>query len=209
MVWGYVLGRFAGGVRSRPNLPLLILAGALLDFDLFTGQPYATVLGHHGIAHSPLVILVCAIPFFVAYGTRPIPYFIAVIQHTIFGDFITNQIPLLFPLTFSEVGINLSETFPLAAVGLELSGFVLFIVVFLMSGDWKRSFEWSKRNLLALALWMPPLLLTIYQSFIYFEPEPVTELYVGYALICSVTLLAIALIMATQSRSKIRKRNNR
>ncbi len=206
MVWGYVLGRLAGRVRkSRPNIPLLILAGAIPDVDLVTGQPFATILGHHGIAHSWLVVVLCSIPFFVVYGSRSIPYFVAVIQHIVFGDFVTNQIPLLFPFTLSQTGVNLSETFPLAAVGLEMLGFVLFIVVFAVSGDWKRSFDWGARNLLVLVLWIPPLFATIYQSFFYFESDPVSELYASYAIMCSVTLLGLAVAMAIQSRSQRRK----
>jgi hypothetical protein len=202
MFWGYVLGRGAArATRAQLNVPLLILAGAVPDFDLLTGQPYATIFGHHGIFHSWLVIVLCSIPFFFAYGAATIPYFIAVIQHPLFGDFVTNQIPLLFPLTLSQTGMNLSETNPAAAVALEILGFLLFLVAFVMSGDWKRPFAWTRRNLLFLFLWIPVLLATIVQSVVYFEPEPVTELYAGYAVVSSVTLVGIAALMLKVSSS--------
>jgi hypothetical protein len=200
--WGYVLGRGpARAKRTQVNIPLLILAGAVPDFDLLIGQPYATILGHHGIFHSWLAIVLCSIPFFFAYGGATIPYFIAVIQHTLFGDFVTNQIPLLFPLTLSQTGLNLSETNPAAAIALEILGFLLFLAIFAISGDWKRPFAWTRRNLLFLILWIPALLATIVQSVVYIEPEPVTELYAGYAVVSSVTLLAIIALMIRVSSS--------
>ena len=202
MVWGYVLGRGAGRVkRTQPNIPLLVLAGAIPDFDLFTGQPYATILGHHGIFRSWLAIVLCSIPFFFAYGSGTLPYFVALIQHPLFGDFVTNQVPLLFPLNLSQTGINLSQTNPAAATALEILGFLLFLVMFVMSGDWKRPFAWTRRNLMLIVLWVPVLLATIVESVVHIEPDPIAELYAGYAVVSSVTLLAIAAVMTKVSSS--------
>jgi hypothetical protein len=210
VLWGHVLGRGATRAkRTQLNIPLLILAGAVPDFDLLTGQPYATIFGHHSIFHSWLVIVLCSIPFFLAYGAAAIPYFIAVIQHPLFGDFVTNQIPLLFPLTLSQTGMNLSETNPAAAIALEILGFLLFLAIFVKSGDWKRPLAWIRRNLLLLFLWIPVLLATIVQSAVYIEPEPVTELYAGYAVVSSVTLLGIVALMlkvSSPNRTKNRRR---
>jgi membrane-bound metal-dependent hydrolase YbcI (DUF457 family) len=207
MFWGYVLGRGAARVKgTQLNIPLLIFAGAIPDLDLFTGQPFATIFGHHGISHSWLAIIVCSIPFFFAYGAGTIPYFAAVIQHPLFGDFVTNEIPLLFPLTLSQTGVNLSETNPAAAIALEIFGFLLFMVVFVMSGDFKRPFAWTRRNLLFLFLWIPVILATIVQSVVYIETDPLTELYAGYAVVSSVTLLGIIALMVRMSslnRTKI------
>jgi hypothetical protein len=207
MVWGYVLGRGAARAeRTQPNIPLLILAGAIPDFDLFTGQSYATLFGHHGIFHSWLAIILCSIPFFFAYGAGTIPYFVAVVQHPLFGDFVTNEIPLIFPLTLSETGIDLSQTNPAAATALEIFGFLLFLVIFVTSGDWKRPFSWTRRNLLFLFLWIPVLLATIVQSIVYVEPDPVSELYAGYSVVASVTLLGVVAVMmkvSSSNRSKI------
>jgi hypothetical protein len=202
MVWGYVFGKGAARAkRTELNIPLLILAGAIPDFDLFTGQPYATIFGHHGIFHSWLAIVLCSIPFFFAYGAGVIPYFIAVIQHPLFGDFLTNQVPLLFPLSLSQTGIDLSQTNPAAATALEIFGFLLFLAIFVISGDWKKPFAWTKRNVVCLLLWVPVLLATIVESLVYIEPDPVTELYAGYAVLSSVTLLAIVAVMMKVSLS--------
>ena len=205
MVWGYVLGRVATRAkRTKPNLPLLILAGAIPDFDLFTVQPYATIFGHHGIFHSWLAIVLCSIPFFFAYGAGTIPYFIAVIQHPLFGDFVTNEIPLLFPFTLAQTGIDLSQTNPGAAIALEIFGFLLFLAIFAISGDWKMPFAWTRRNLLFLFLWIPVLLATIVQSLVYVEPDPLSELYTGYTVVSSVTLLAISVVMVKVSSQSSR-----
>lgn len=70
MVWGYVFGKTTARFqRTKPNLALLIPVGALPDFDLFTREPYGTLLGHHGISHSWVVILI-SLPFFYVFGAR-------------------------------------------------------------------------------------------------------------------------------------------
>jgi hypothetical protein len=78
---------------------------------------------------------------------------------------------------------------------------LLFVVVFVMSGDWKRLFAWTRPNLLFLILGVPVPLATIVQSVVYIEPEPVTELYAGYAVVSSVTLIAIIALMIRVSSS--------
>lgn len=203
MVWGYVLGRAASRYgKTTPSIPLLILAGALPDFDLFTGQPFATLFGHHGLSHSWLVICGLSIPFFVVFGKQTLPYFLAVVQHLIFGDLVTNNIPILFPFTHSGYGVNLSEWNPPAAVGLEILGFVIFLSYFLSSGDWKytsRSPSWDK---LWFILWLPGLGLTIGQAFLYYVPDPVAIVYAAYALVSSFFILGTAILMATRSMQR-------
>ena len=204
MVWGYVLGKAAArGRKSDLNILLLLLAGGLPDFDLFARQPAGTLFGHHGISHSWLVIGLLAIPFFYRFGRRTVPYFVAVIQHPIFGDLITNNIPLFFPFTLRGQGFELFESNPLAAIGLEVLGFALFLVYFSVSGDWKRRLESNYWNKLWLMLWFPVLALTIAEAVWYFEPTVVTTIYATYALISSVGLIWACMFMAI--RSSMRK----
>lgn len=200
MVWGYVFGKgTARFQRNTPNLALLILVGALPDFDLFTRQPYGTLFGHHGISHSWVVIVLISLPFFYTFGARTVPYFVAVLQHPMFGDLIANHIPLLFPLTLAEMGLNLSDSNPAVEVGLEILGFLIFLTLFIGSGDWKKQPPRTKWTLLWLLLWIPPLLLTSAQAFLYYKPDLLTQIYAAYALVSSLSLLAIGAKMAIRT----------
>ena len=200
MVWGYVFGKATGRFqRTKFNLALLILVGALPDFDLFTRQPYGTLFGHHGISHSWVVIILISLPFFYTFGAKTLPYFVGVLQHPMFGDLIANHIPLLFPLTLSEYGLNLSESNPAIETALEIAGFLIFLALFICSGDWKLQLPRTKWTRLWLLLWIPPLLLTIAQGFLYYKPDPLTQVYSAYAIASSLSLLAIGARMAIRT----------
>jgi hypothetical protein len=193
MVWGYVFGKATAKFqKNQPNLALLILAGALSDFDLFTRQPYGTLFGHHGISHSWLVMLLVAAPFFYAFGKRTLPYLVAALQHPLFGDLIANHVPLLFPVTLTEIGLNLSEVSPAVEIGLELLGFTLFLIVLISSGDWKARIHRTAWTTSCLLLWIPPTLLTVVQGFWYYETDLLTQIYSAYAVISSLFLVALA-----------------
>jgi hypothetical protein len=211
MIWGYVFGKTSARfLRKEPNLALLILAGALPDFDLFTRQPYGTLLGHHGISHSWLVVILAFLPFFLAFKWRTIPYFISVLQHPLFGDLLANHVPLLFPHTLSEAGLNLSEINPPLEVGLEILGFTIFLAILIATGDWKKKLGDSKWSKLFMLLWVPPLFLTIAQGFLYYEPELLTQIYSGYAILSSAFLLALGFALAFGLRpdQKLIRRTN-
>lgn len=200
MVWGYVFGRATAKLQKNPpNLALLILAGALSDFDLFTRQPYGTLFGHHGISHSWLVIVLVSVPLFYAFGSRTLPYFIAALQHPLFGDLIANHVPLLFPFTFAENGLNLSEVSPAIEVGLELLGFALFLIVLITSGDWKARMHRTAWTTLWLLLWLPPTLLTTVQGFWYYEANLLTQIYSAYAIVSSLFLVVLAAFLFLRS----------
>lgn len=203
MMWGYVLGKACGRLRKTdPNIALLIVAGGIIDFDIFTGRPYNTLFGHHGIAHSWLVITLIFVPLFFRFGWQCLPYFVAVIQHPLFGDLITNRIPLLFPLTLSETGMNLSIYNPMVGIALEFLGYVLFLVIFTASNDWKKRVAATRWNLFWLSLWIPPIALTIAQAFGYYEPVMTDLIYTAYALVSSFTLFAAGGSLALRSFRK-------
>jgi len=193
MAWSYVVGRLASRYLGiEISVPLLILVGALPDFDLFTRQPYGTLLGHHGLSHSWLVLALLSIPAFYRYGKQATPYVAGLIQHPVFGDLITNHVPMLMPVRFEESGLDLYQWNPWAAIGLEILGFVAFLVLMVRSGDWNRSPRDGTWAIILLLLWVPPTVLTFVQAFWYFEPVSQTMFYSGYAIVSSLVLLGFA-----------------
>lgn len=202
MVWGYVLGKTAARIEKvETNIPLLILAGGIADFDLFTRQPYNTLLGHHGISHSWIFITLLFVPVFFRFGRQSLPYYVSVIQHPLFGDLATNHIPLFYPVTLNEIGFNLSDQNAFAAIGLEVLGFLIFGVLIVWSGDWRKKIELTGWTRLWLVLWVPLLLLTAYEGVIYFRFELATIIYSAYALASSIVLLVYAIAIKIRSRA--------
>ena len=73
--------------------------------------------------HSVLVMLTAFAPFFVVYQKKAVPYFLALAQHALIGDFIGGGVQLLWPLTTQPYGIGIairSQT----NVGIEWIAFV-------------------------------------------------------------------------------------
>lgn len=128
MLWGYLMGSLASmGTRARPNVPLLLLLGGVPDFDLYIRQGYGTLLGHHGISHSWLVITLTFIPA-LAWNWRAIfPLFVATIQHPLFGDLIVNEIPLYYPYSLQQVGFNLYRASSTLSLAVEATGLLLVL----------------------------------------------------------------------------------
>jgi membrane-bound metal-dependent hydrolase YbcI (DUF457 family) len=154
MCWGYVTGRATGsllGVSANPFL-LLFLA-ALPDIDLLLG-----IFGiqHRTWTHSLLIWSLVFAPLFILYKKRSIPYFIAPIQHIIFGDAMVGSWnrPLWPVSQFNfTLGYNLFsvELFALEAIGLAI---FMLLVLATKSGRNRFFTQPSKRVLAVLPLVM-------------------------------------------------------
>lgn len=86
---------------------LAAIIGIIPDVDYFSPLPFGTLLGHHGIAHSPLILTLASMPALIKGRWRAFPYFLALMSH-IATDFIDNTIPLLSPFSWDEFGLRLS-----------------------------------------------------------------------------------------------------
>lgn len=143
MCWGYLTGRASSsllGVSINPYL-ILILA-ALPDIDLVLG-----VFGiqHRTLTHSLIFWSLAFVPFFVKYRKRSIPYYLAPVQHIIFGDFIVgNNTPPLWPITryYFNLGYNLLSP---ENIALEATGLALFLLLMIATKYGRTSF-FQKNN---------------------------------------------------------------
>ncbi len=192
MAWGYLLGSLANRAvtRKAANPYLLLLCGALPDFDLLTRQPYGSILGHHGIAHSWFAISIAFVPFFLLYRGDAFAYLIAVLQHPLFGDFVTNEIPLWFPMSLDQTGLRLYVSNVELAVLLEVLGFLGFAALAFVHRPSLRDSAQAKRSYLVLLSWVL-LALTIRDAFTYFDPGTIIGFYAIYAFISSVALFIL------------------
>jgi len=146
----YLLGKTsARTLKTRLNVPLVLVLSVLPDVDIALERLQVPFVEHRHITHSVIVTLIVFVPFFLVYRKAAVPYFLALIQHALIGDFLTGEVWLLWPFGQSfSVGIGITS--PLN-IGLEWSVFVLSLLIMLKTEDMRDFFRPRKWNL-ALAI---------------------------------------------------------
>jgi len=103
---GYLSGKTASKILDvKINIPLLFLASVLPDIDLLIPG-----LEHRGPMHSVIVFCLLFLPIFILFKKRAIPYFLALIQHSLIGDYLTGETQILWPITTNWYGLGMEIT---------------------------------------------------------------------------------------------------
>jgi len=141
---GYLIAKIVQKpLKTRINLPLIFLLSIIPDVDLLI-----PTLEHRGITHSLLVLTIAFVPFFAIYRKNSLPYFAALIQHSIIGDLPTNGgAQMLWPLTDHVYGLGI-EQYGIHGIALELASFLLALAVLVATNDWRTLFQHKISNLL-------------------------------------------------------------
>jgi len=149
----------------------------------------AQVIPHRGPMHSFVAALIVFVPFFVVYRKKAVPYFIALVQHALIGDYLTGgKLQLLWPLTSQQFGTTTS-IFSLENITLEFLLFVSSIALLLVTRDLYALFRHHQSNLV-LAIPTFTVLLPIFLSY----PLEVPVLLILPHLVYTVMFLAIIVI---------------
>lgn len=169
MCWAYVTGKFCSsrlGVGINPYL--LLFLGALPDVDVLLG---GLGIEHRGITHSVLFWSLVFVPVFFKYRKKSIPYFVAVIQHILFGDLVVNRTDPFWPFGFN-VGLRV-DLFSIENILLEIAGLAIFLILATRKNERKIFIGINRRNLLCVLplLSLVTFLLFIYQQDIHFLLE--------------------------------------
>jgi membrane-bound metal-dependent hydrolase YbcI (DUF457 family) len=136
-------------LKTRLNVPLALVLSILPDADIALEHLGIPFLEHRHITHSIIVTLIAFVPFFLVYRKTAVPYFLALIQHALIGDYLTGEVWLLWPFGQSfSLGIGITS--PLN-IGLEWSVFVLSLLIMSKTEDLLDFFRPRKWNL-ALAI---------------------------------------------------------
>lgn len=101
------------------------------DIDLL----FPLFLQHRGPTHSILMAFAIFVPFFALWRMKTAPYFVALVQHSLIGDYIAGgNVQLLWPLTGEHFGMSIGIESQIN-IALEWSLFLASMVVMVRVGD--------------------------------------------------------------------------
>ncbi len=110
MSLAYLLGKASSKpLKVNPNIPVLLVLSILPDIDIAFQTLTGSII-HRGPTHSLIVALVIFTPFFILYGKRAVPYFLAFISHFLGDFFIGGQLQLFWPLSTSNFGFTKQDS---------------------------------------------------------------------------------------------------
>ena len=213
MSLAYLLGKGSGKtLRVKPNIALLLVLSILPDidivFDFLTGSQI-----HRGPTHSIVVAALVFIPIFAIYRKKAIPYFLALISHSLIGDFfIGGNLQLFWPLSRNEFGIHelgsaYISIFSPINIALELILFVLAMLILFKSADWKAFFKRDMTNLVLVipvtTVLLPSTIGYPFSASLLFSEPALAIAHLVYLVLFSIAILkAILPINKTVSASK-------
>jgi len=153
---GYISGKTASKfLNVSVNIPLLFAASVIPDIDLLIPG-----LEHRGPTHSLIIFCFLFLPAFTLHRKRAMPYFIALAQHSLIGDYLTGGgIQLLWPVASNwyDARVRIKS---LAEVSLEWIFFFACLTVMLKTRDAWILFHHHPSNLLLsvpiLTVLLPP-----------------------------------------------------
>jgi len=143
-------------------------------------------LKHRGPTHSLLISLLLFTPLFVAYGAKAVPYLMALIQHALIGDFVTEGAQLFWPLTRQVYGLSVAMD-SLPNFLLEWSLFLIFLASALQTRDLHHLFQHHLSNLLLVI----PLSTVLLPVALYFPLYVSLELLIPHLIYIALFALSI------------------
>jgi hypothetical protein len=191
MALAYLLAKGAGKLlKINFNIPLVLVLSIIPDIDIVIGYLLNTEI-HRGPTHSIIVAVLVFIPFFLYYRQRATPYFVALVSHSVIGDFfIGGQLQLFWPLSTSEFGLTYISIYSTVNVVIEFTLFVIATLVMFKAGDIYRFFRNSKLNLV-LAIPIFTVLLPTVASYPLHVPLLLVLPHLFYLVLFSISVLLV------------------
>jgi len=156
---GYLSGKVTSKILNvNINIPLLFLVSVLPDIDLLIPG-----IEHRGPIHSVIVFSLLFLPAFILFRKRAIPYFVALIQHILIGDYLTGNTQLLWPITTSWYGLGIGIT-SLTNIFVEWVFFLTSIAIMFKTKDAWLLFQPHPSNMI-LSIPVLTVLLPTFLSF--------------------------------------------
>jgi hypothetical protein len=193
---GYLTGKLASkSLDVNVNLPLLFLASVFPDIDILIPG-----LVHRGPLHSVLLFCLLFLPMFVIYKKRAAPYFVAVIQHIIIGDYlIGGDLQLLWPLTTNTYGFHIGIA-SLFNIALEWCLFIISMTFIIKTKDILFLFKPHPSNMI-LAIPVLTVLLPTLISFPLYVPLALLIPHIVYLILLTIPIIVDLKILLTKTES--------
>lgn len=168
-------------LKTDINLPLIFFLSLIPDVDLLIPD-----LVHRGITHSIIVLTLMFTPIFLLYRKNSIPYFVAITQHPLVGDFFTGRTQIFWPLTSNWYGGGI-DVLSSTNISIECISFLLAIIILTKTNDLRLLFKSRKSNLL---LTVPSGAIFI-SSIIGMSKAPPTELLIPHLIFLTIFTFSI------------------
>ena len=196
MALAYIIAKPAAKLlKTNLNLPSVMGLSVLPDIDLLVPA------FHRGPSHSVVTALIVFLPVFVLYAEKGLPYFLAVISHSLIGDFlIGGGVQLLWPLSLDTYGnsfLNIKITDP-ANITFELILFAVATAIMFRTKDLFLFFK-SKRSNLILAIPILTVLFPTSAAYPLRAPILLVAPHLFYLTIFSIAV-GIEILQLTQDR---------
>lgn len=163
---GYLSGKTASKILNvNANIPLLFLVSVLPDVDLLIPG-----LEHRGPMHSVIIYCLLFLPAFILFKKRAVPYFVALIQHILIGDYLTGDTQLLWPITTDWYGLGMEIT-GLTNILIEWTLFLTSTATLFKTKDAWLLFQKHTSNMILAIPVLTVLLPTLLSFPIYVSPQ--------------------------------------
>ena len=140
---GYLSAKvFQKLLKTDINLPMIFFLSLIPDVDLLIPG-----LVHRGATHSIIVLTLVFIPIFLFYRKTGIPYFVAITQHALVGDFFMGGIQMFWPLASNWYGWGI-DVLSFTNISMEWASFLLAMIVLTKTNDLRLLFKSQRSNLL-------------------------------------------------------------
>ena len=195
MALAYLLGKSSAKLlKVNLNIPLILVLSIIPDADILL-ELFGISGLHRGPTHSLILALIIFIPFFALYRRKAVPYFLALISHSLIADYIVGgQIMLFWPLTSQLFGLNnfglYIDIWSLTNITLEWALFAVSTIVMFKTGDLSSFFRNKKSNLL-LAIPIGTVLLPTFVSYPIQVPPLLMPPHLFYLVLFSISVLTV------------------
>lgn len=154
---GYLLGTASSRLlKVKFNIPLLFVLSVIPEIDiLFQGLLPGI---HRSFVHSSTLVALAFVPIFIYYRKKAVPYFLALLAHSLICDFlIGGNVQLLWPFSairfgLEEIGSYYIWMFDPINIALELMLSLATLLFMVKTGDWKVFFANKRTNLLLILI---------------------------------------------------------
>ena len=158
MALAYLLSKASAKLlKVNMNVPLILVLSVLPDIDIIFNF-LLNIEIHRGPTHSVISAILVFIPAFILYRQKAVPYFAALVSHSLIADFIIGgQLQLLWPLSTREFGLY-EFGFPYIAIDSRLNialEFTLFVIAVFFMLKTRDVFQFFRNRKLNLILTIP------------------------------------------------------